>query len=438
MKKGKSPKSQIELSDKSFWHWLDMNNQATKKGIYKYIDMITSSLSDNSYIVHMVNELDYTNNSNIMEKLSSYIPRDYFLELHYCISIYATIFGKILPPLISYVDELGYIEWLLYTETEFPNYRDHLVHMFKVAFVCDRLLSFGDILSKVIECQFNSKHFKDWCEKLRIFPSLWEDEDKKRVLEIALFLAAIFHDFGYGYYFLNRYQEKLFKLYQWLLPGADHLDINFSGTQTLLKSLPFYFIQTHHSWLLQKEKELDKSKIKNSIIAGFFRDCLPFNHSIASMFFILDIFEKLYRERAFDEKLFIAFQLVAEACMIHDLTKKDKWAHLTIQKCGHFIDCESQKNIPLAVLLILADELSIWKRPRLNASPKNYGAVTYTLTKNPPNQIIIDTVNTDEEKQFFLITFKGNNDLKEDIKKLDCFKDKDNNLRILDYFIEFK
>ena len=103
------------------------------------------------------------------------------------------------------------------------------------------------------------------------------------------------------------------------------------------------------------------------IIAGFYRDCIRLNHSIASTFFIIDVAESLKLSGVLSQQLYVAFQLAAEACMIHDMTENGKWTHLDTndKENDHFIDCRDHENIPLAMLLILSDELSIWSRPML-------------------------------------------------------------------------
>jgi hypothetical protein len=240
--------------------------------------------------------------------------------------------------------------------------------MFKVAFVGDRLLSNDKFLSRITEWQFASKHFHFWCEKHKI--PKWNTEEKMEIVKLAFFLAALFHDFGYGYSFLRTYKGRLHKLYEWLLPEADSADINTQGTQTLLQSLPARFVAKHHAWLLRSEndkthKRKNERKVRNILVAGFFRDCIPLNHSVASSFFVLDIAEQLRNSRALTQKLYVAFQLAAEACMIHDMTDENNWAHLQKTKSEHFLDCDSHKSVPLAMLLILADELAVWKRPSL-------------------------------------------------------------------------
>jgi len=270
----------IILKDARFWDWMDGDNKYNKAGLVGYADIIVELIGRNDYLSWMSNPGKSLEHSKIMNNLSLIMPRRYFLEVQYCAKAYATLFGKLFPSLAVHVDQLAYIEWLLYTEPDNPGYRDHLVHMFKVAFVCDQFLSMNHLLTKVVNSQFQSKHFLEWCDIQEIKVAAWSFETKKKVVKIALFLAGLFHDFGYGHYFYSKYKKKLFKIHQWLLPDTNQVDTNTWGTRMMLRSLPSAFVKKHHAWL-----QKNNSKNKHEIIAGFYRDCLPLNHSVASAFF---------------------------------------------------------------------------------------------------------------------------------------------------------
>jgi len=457
----------INLNENVFWGWMHPNptsitsdkNKGAAGGIDVYLEWISKNEVDSGYIVESFCEDNWNKNTSIMETLSTYMPRWYFLEVQFCAMIYAKVFGSVFPPLATQVDQLMYIEWLLYTEPDNFRYRDHLVHMFKVAFVGDRLLANESLLEKIIDWQFGSKHFGEWCIDQNISPSNWaaddknEEKDKKEIVRIAFFLAALFHDFGYAHKFFRDYKEKLFKVYPWLLPEADPTDINMPGTKILLQSLPSSFIREHHCWLNSqysgfsinindnssthwiKHEGLNQSKINNYLIAGFFRDCLRLNHSVASAFFISDTAEKLKNAKALSEKLFVAFQLAAEACMLHDMTGKANWAHLLRKKNKHFLDCSSHEQVPLAMLLILADELSLWGRPRLETQLKDKNSILLKLEKDEDELIEIDIT---EEKNDSRMVIKATERIKKELDNLnlECLKSQEGNkFKILDYRI---
>ncbi|MCD6398406.1 MAG: hypothetical protein J7L08_00610 [Candidatus Aenigmarchaeota archaeon] len=429
------------LNDDLFWKWLDFIN-LNGPGISDYIKIINnpSWIKADSIVSELIRNNKTPNNSSMMNNLSECVPRKYFLELQYCASIYAAIFGKIFPPYILHVEQLVYIEWLLYTEARNSRYRDHLAHMFKVAFCGDRILSCSEsFFEEVVNYQFSSKHFTKWCTDQSIAIELWGYKEKEIIVKIALFLSAIFHDFGYGYYFLNEYKKKLFKIYPWLLPRADIADPNTTATQTLLKSLPAYFVKENH-------KGLSENCLINSdnMVAGFFHDCLPLNHSIASAFFVLDLAENLQKSGAISQDLYVAFQLAAEACMIHDMTDKEnkKWVHLSATKeTEHFINHHNQKQIPLAMLLIFSDELSVWNRPRLIHKAPNNGAVI-TKLEDDDNLIKSLLIEIYKEKKEISTLVDAPKEVKkkfiDDFQKIRCLQSSTNNdQEILGYKLIF-
>jgi hypothetical protein len=85
---------------------------------------------------------------------------------------------------------------------------------------------------------------------------------------------------------------------------------------------------------------------------------------------------------ALSQQLYVTFQLAAEACMIHDMTKVGTWAHLQKKKNEHFIDCNEHKSVPLAMLLVLADELSVWNRPILKTKMSGEDAIAHCFDRS--------------------------------------------------------
>lgn len=342
-------KNTIILSNETFWKWL---NTLIRNNVNYFDDMID--------VERYATSQNFRNNSDsqssIFQKLKEVIPADYFHEMEYCALAYSVVFGKVFPPLAQHVEQLAYIEWLSYVEPEKSKYRDHFVHMLKVAFVCEKI--FDKVLCEdIVKEQFESIHFSEWCDEKKIH---FNEDKKKNIVRAAFFLAAIFHDFGYGYRFVREYEKKLFKLN---LLGCDSVDITKSRGDIIKKSLLARFIVEHHAW--SNNKELKQPQTEN-LILGFFRDCLPLNHSVASALAVLDIAENLYGSHIITPELYVAFQIAAEACCFHDMTKSKQYLHLmNAENHNHFLDCKSHIKSPVAVLLILADELSMWSRPKI-------------------------------------------------------------------------
>ena len=412
----------IILKDTEFWDWMDGDNKYDKAGLVGYTDMIVELIGRAGYLSWMSNQGESLEHSKIMNNLSLIMPRRYFLEVQYCAKAYATLFGKLFPTLAVHVDQLAYIEWLLYTEPDNPGYRDHLVHMFKVAFVCEQFLSVNHLLTKVVDSQFKSEHFLEWCEMQEIKVAAWGPDTKVKVVKIALFLAGLFHDFGYGHYFHSKYKNKLFKIHQWLFPDANQVDTNTCGTRMMLRSLPSAFVKKYHWWLRENE-----SKNKDEVIAGFYRDCLPLNHSVASAFFVVDLAENLWRSEVLSQQLYVALQLAAEACMIHDMTEDDKWVHFAAKNKDdeHFIDCSDHNSIPLAMLLILSDELSVWNRPRLETKGKGSKSVLYSFgTSDVPEKIELFISEARSNPWIRISADKKGETIEGKLEELKCFRKK--------------
>lgn len=362
--KGEVVNKTFSLDDDLFWRWMEGAFKSNASGISKCMTPMRDSYIDPQYIIQISSERNLSAGSSIIDKLRKYMPTGYFYEIHYCISIYASILGRIFPPLASDIEQLGYIEWLQFTEPLHENYRDHLVHFFKVAFVSDTFLFSPTFLSSVVSCQAKSGHFKKWCKEQKIPLSKWEDDGQfEDVIKVAFFITSLFHDIGYGYYHLQEYKQNLCKLYSWLL-SPDNIAFDIQS-KSLMHSLPAAFIRENHAWLKSSSIEARKE----DVVFGFFRDCLPINHSIPSALFVLDLADKVTGARAISPKLYTAFHLAAEAIMIHDMIDKERWLHLTPQRHAenrcHFINIDNHDQFPIAISMILFDQLSRWNSPKL-------------------------------------------------------------------------
>jgi hypothetical protein len=380
-----SPSSFI-LSDKDFWEWMQptgTDGVSHPSSLLKnsshheyYLKILAKLMAPPDYIAHFGEIRGRSNNAKTIAMLIERVPRWYFLELQYCMATYARIFGTLFPVMLGDIGELSYIEWLLYVEPEHAEYRDHLVHMFKVAYTGAKLLSIPKILEKVTEEQFCSGHFVDWCGKKDIKIADWDLEYRKKIMEAALFLASIFHDIGYGHYYLNKYRSRLARVCRWILPEADPSNKEHRDTQSLLRSLPSSFLEALHPLCRSGNKNRDV------IISGFYRDCLSLSHSVASALFIIDLAEQLFSRGALKPELYLAFQIAAEAVVFHDMKKEGTWLHLQATDNGHFLCCERHKDAPLAPIVSLADELAGWGRARLNHKLEGNSEVDITMKRD--------------------------------------------------------
>lgn len=103
----------FSLNDDTFWRWMEGAYRRDGSGISKYLAQIKSSDIDPQYVIQISSGRNLSTGTSIMDKLRKYMPIGYFDEVHYCISVYASILGKIFPPVVSDIEQLGYIEWLV-------------------------------------------------------------------------------------------------------------------------------------------------------------------------------------------------------------------------------------------------------------------------------------------------------------------------------------
>ena len=432
----------IKLSNKAYWAWIRniiVNNGGSK------LDIISDMIDIKNCMTSKVKEKKYSDKFSIFFYLKKVMPRSYFREMEYCALAYSTIFGKLLPNLAKNIEQLAYIEWLCYVEPENPNYRDHFVHMLKVAFVYDKIISENnEIKNKLMELQFNkSNHFSRWITQRRLD---FDESQKKSIITAAYFLASIFHDFGYGYKFLRNYEERLFKLN---ILGSDSIGITKVRSEIIKQSLLGEFILNFHTECENRSIDNLSNKQKDNLLFGFIRDCLPLNHSVASSLFILDIAEDLYQRQIILPSLYIAFQLAAETCLVHDLTNPKNFLHLKNSSINHkhFLDCNCCNEIPMAILLILADELSMWGRPlieyeqdnndidKININIANHWKYRNHKVTNYPDQIKIKFIDDS-----FKIIFENEdqiNNFKEILSDCNCFTGKlKNEFKLFNYKID--
>ena len=424
----------IILSDETFWDWV---KNKVIEGNLNYFDKM---IDVERYTAGKQFRCDSESNSSIFHKLKDAMPSDYFLEVEYCALAYSVVFGKVFPPLSTHIKQLAYIEWLSYVEPEEPKYRDHFVHMLKVAFVSDHI--FDKVLSEdIVKWEFDSSqeeptHFRKWCDEEKVY---FNEDKKKNIARAAIFLAAIFHDFGYGYKFMRKYEEKLFNLN---LLGCDSVEITRSRAEIIKRSLMARFVVEHHEWYENRKLELPQ---KENIVLGFFRDCLPLNHSVASALAVLDIAEELYLSHVITPDLYVAFQIAAEACCFHDMTKLKQYLHLKNSgNSDHFLDSKIHEKIPVAALLILSDELSIWNRPRIEYESKinGYEKVTRLHHRWKNDQNYPECIKLEFEQKELNISLDNveqNKNFTKELLKLSVFRDiaKKDALSMFDYEIKF-
>lgn len=380
----------ISLDENSFWKWMSLGT-CSEKPRAAYFQ--PKSNNDHVHLLSMMMENHWesialnrhtgesSKSAKTLDSLSRHVPRKYLLELQFCLAAYSSVFATLFPSMLSYLDNLPHIEWLLHMDPDNEKYRDHLVHMFRVAFFCNRLIQLEAICQKAREYQFSSTHFLKWCqEKVGNDPSRWDRSKKDRLVNAAIYLSAIFHDFGYGYYYLNLYRQRLAGVLPSLVQSEATADVQHRDMERMQNSLAAKFATKYHH-AFQTTQFPANEKV---ILSGFFRDNLGLNHSVASAMFLVDLAGTLYDRHTISDELYVAFHLAAEAAMLHDMKGDDKWLHFSTRNCGQFLDCEKQKDVPIATLLFFADNLELGRRPRITKEIADYQC-TYLIDDKQEN-----------------------------------------------------
>jgi hypothetical protein len=418
----------IRLDEDSFWEWMSLGIPGQESGSPDFLPKsnrghvrLLSTMMENQWESIALNRLSSKSSlktARTLDSLSRHIPRKYLLELQFCLAAYSSVFATLFPSMLSHLDDLGYIEWLLHMEPDNERYRDHLVHMFRVAFVCNRLMQLQAIRQKAKKFQFSSAHFLGWCEEtLHKNPNEWDTLKKDRILYAAIYLAAIFHDVGYGYYYLNLYRQRLTRVLPSLIRTETTADLQHGDMSHMRASLAAEFVKKYHNAF----KATGFPANEEVILSGFIRDNIVLNHSVASTMFLEDLAGNLYDRRAISDELYAAFHLAAEAAMLHDMTEDHKWLHFSTGSRGQFLDRKKQREVPIAALLCFADNLELRGRPRFekrindlectiliqdeheNRTNIEYDASKKCLTLEPKGLIPENDFIFDLEKKHFVL-----------------------------------
>lgn len=261
-------------------------------------------------------------------RMKRQIPRWYWTRLRHCADYYVRFFSCIWPEHAAIVKDLIYVEWLLYVEPEYMEYRDHLLHMFKVACLGTWMLSQNDFIKQIVSMQFGEtgnaanqppEHFQKWMEQQNIRLNNLNQGQKENIILWAFLLASLFHDIGYGYFHRTLYDKKVERMYCWLSSLSQNSEPLCKCYQGWTNSLTGAFIKVNLA-----KTNLDASVI-NRRLTGFIRNTLTLNHSAASCLFTLHLKNMLKDARAMNPHLNLAIEIAAEAILLHDMIKKGNW-----------------------------------------------------------------------------------------------------------------
>lgn len=379
----------VDFSNSYLWRWM---SQQPRNNVHEQLrGWLSTSGAGKAEIIHGLSPdflawfgpVTHDTYREEVWKISRYVPPWLWHQMFYCGQRYYDFFVRIWPSLARVATDLVYLDWMLYVEPVNMKYREHLVHMFKVACVGTWFLDDLDFLSEITQSQFNSQRFHNWLKAN--FPRWYPTQDDQNlIVQWGLLLAALMHDFGYGYHLRGLVDDRVGSLYDWTASTVNNTELTAAAQQSVENSLAMEYIRGRLACCHQSTAPDGKAARRRR--SGFVRDVLPLNHSMASCLFILAIRDRLNEARALTDPLRLAFEIAAEAAMIHDMCRAERWVGMTPHHSATepitnpaFLHSNSYQETPVAVLLIMADELAIWQRPQLKEPPRNESSrqVTY-------------------------------------------------------------
>ena len=263
-------------------------------------------------------------NEDVAKKISEMrlvVPPWYWHRLRFCAFHFFTFWNFLWPGFAEVTNEMCFLEWLLHVEPGNLKYRDHLLHMFKVACIGTWLINqkpFAYRLREEIGSPLHWETTESWVKRNGSFHSNFprnlgtskaEKSNFETVVKWAFRLSALLHDFGYGYSFRRDFDACTSRMNRWMSNSCFNSEPSLHSHGLFEKSLAAHNIR---KWLGEGD-HLDRR------LSGLVRDNLLLNHSFASMLFVLDLENELIKTGSVNDQMRLALQMAAEAIMIHDL-----------------------------------------------------------------------------------------------------------------------
>ena len=300
-------------------------------------------------------------------KLLTKLPRGFRREIEQVNNFVLDVAAHIVPNLDTILSNHAYIEWLLYHNLDHEKYREHIVHPVKVAAVAQWLLKKSNREEEIKSNLHEAEQVKCCLAKLNIAEDFFKkDKQGEKVIRAALWIAGLFHDLGYGHNFFCQLERRISDSYRFYSGDVVGGSITGFDQRLLEQSLLLYHLvdetdmkdYSHTGNLVCKESNSPKEGWELRLYK--FLSC---NHGIAGALNVLYLLQEIveYWPKV-DPKLILTFELAAEAIFLHDLTEQRNYS--PPQHSG--IPFISFRNSPLAVILVLADEIQDWGRPRFD------------------------------------------------------------------------
>lgn len=353
---------------------------------------------------------------DLIERLPSYFGS----EVAYLADRTLTFAGRMHPDLDTILANHAYTEWLLYSEMDYSQYRDHIVHPFKVGMLAWWLLEKGakDARNEILRNLSEASHVQRLLRHLGLTREIFSvsNQDSYRILNAAIWIAALFHDLGYGHNFMCGLEKRLCSSFGFYAGDVVGGSITGMNPDLMEKSLIVHHLDIHstredvntgrwrnNSWPPNKERW------QTSLFANLTR-----NHSIAGAMNLLCICQEIVDNWPdVDPRLVLVFELAAEAIFLHDLTGKDSFSEPNFEI--------TFKESPLAVVLILADEMQCWGRPVLRYRRADDDQETITRFCSEHEELSYRLEDKNDKQTLYLDThvFVKLQKMRDELKRLD-------------------
>ena len=110
------------------------------------------------------------------------------------------------------------------------------------------------------------------------------------------------------------------------------------------------------------------------------------------------------------------------------MIKGNSWLHLRKNANGHFLNPENHNQTPLSLLLIFADEVSVWQRCRLEAKlGKDSRSISYYFKENEIKEIVVELQNSSSSPSITIKRSENNiKEIEDALNRVKCFKSEQN------------
>lgn len=390
----------------------------------------------------------HTQKDSEWETLLSKVPQKFRDELEFAYAFIFEALRHIAPNFDTIWANHGYMEWLLYHNLDHERYREHIVHPVKVAVLAQWLLRESGRIEQVASNLGNDEHVQRCLSQLSLSQSFFLSHgDAHKVIKSALWLAGLCHDFGYGHNFACQVERRLRDSYGFYAGDVVGGSVSGVNRHSIERSLLLRYLldesSVQHILLHKRLPDVTGISPQEDWRVSLYRN-LYSNHSVAGGLNLLCLLEEIIEYWTdVDPRLVLVFELAAEAVFLHDLTKEDKYVcpgnpHRTttpVGACQNTRPLINFRDTPLAVILISADELQDWGRPRLEYKQSTASDEMRVKFREPchPMKVAWDPVPEDDRPRTLRLVL--NKQMPDDREIISCPVQSNDRLTYEDFII---